>query len=290
MTRSDRVTVVIPVRNSASLLKGCLETTLTETRDRADVVVVDDASSDATADVAAAFPVEVLRQSEPQGPYAARNRGWRHSDATTIVLLDSRCRPRPGWLDGLLTTVQLAGVAIAGGDVVVTTARTAAERYVQRYQPLMARHGLAHPTMPFLPTANIATHRAVLEEVDGFRPLRSGGDLDFCWRAQLAGLGRVEYAPEAAVDWVPRSTLREVRRQWYRYGAAKPTLAQRFADIGVVAEPPESSLRWWRSQLRDFWIELKNSERGNRDTALVGLLCQMAWRSGYRSAWSEPDG
>jgi glycosyltransferase involved in cell wall biosynthesis len=290
VTGSDRVTVVIPVRNSAELLKACLETTLAETRDRADVIIVDDASSDETADVAAGFPVEVLRQPEQRGPYAARNRGWRHSDAPTIVLLDSRCRPRPGWLDALLATVGLPGVAIAGGDVVVTNAHTAAERYVQRYQPLMARHGLGHPTMPYLPTANIATHRSVLEAVDGFRSLRSGGDLDFCWRAQLAGLGRVEYAAEAAVDWVPRSTLREVRRQWYRYGAAKPTLAKSFADIGFVAEPPESALRWWRSQLRDFRNQLKKSERGNRDTAVVGLLCQMAWRSGYRSAWSASDG
>ncbi|HVX68585.1 MAG TPA: glycosyltransferase [Mycobacteriales bacterium] len=289
MTASDRPCVVIPVRNAAGLLERCLESTLAETRDRADVIVVDDASSDATADVAAAFPVDVLRHPEPRGPYAARNHGWRRSDATTIVLLDSRCRPRPGWLDGLIRAVDLPGVAIAGGDVVVTTAHTAAERYVQRYQPLMAEHGLGHPTMPFLPTANIVTHRSVLEAVDGFRSLRSGGDLDFCWRVQRVGLGRVEYAPGAAVDWVPRSTIREVMRQWYRYGAAKPTLAKSFAEIGLVAEPPAPPLQWWRSQLHDFAVEMKTSRRGDWDTAVVGLLCQMAWRSGYRSAWSESE-
>src|SRR5690606_23380003 len=51
-----------------------------------------------------------------------------------------------------------------------------------------------------------------------FEGIRSGGDLDFCWRALEAGW-RLEYRQAAAVEHVHRESIRGIARQMGRYAA-----------------------------------------------------------------------
>jgi glycosyltransferase involved in cell wall biosynthesis len=277
------VAVVLPVRDAADLLEEALAAIGPEAAaNDARIVVVDDGSTDASAATAARCGATVIRQPAPRGPYVARNAGWRSTTADVVAFVDVRCRPRTGWLAALARGLEDSSVAICGGDVVAATGTTAAERYVNKWQPLMPDRGLGHEFLPFLPTANLATRRAVLEAVDGFRPLRSGGDLDFCWRVQLAGLGSVVRADGAAVDWVPRVGTRAVVRQWYRYGAAKPALYRDYAAHGYAVDPPPSPPRiWWRESRRLFRA-LRANPPGEWDVELVDRLCQIAWWRGYR--------
>jgi len=64
------------------------------------VIVVDDGSTDATADVvrAAALEVKLIRQDR-LGAAEARNRGVAESSAPALAFLDSDCYPRADWLD-----------------------------------------------------------------------------------------------------------------------------------------------------------------------------------------------
>ena len=277
------VAVVLPVRDAAALLVDALAAITPEAAEvDARVVVVDDGSTDATAVTAAERGATVVRQPSPRGPYAARNAGWRAVAADVVVFVDVRCRPRPGWLAALVRCLDDPAVAICGGDVVAATGSTAAERYVHKWQPLMPDRGLGHEFLPFLPTANLATRRSVLEAVDGFRSLRSGGDLDFCWRVQLAGLGTVVRAEGATVDWVPRVGTRSVMRQWYRYGAAKPALYLDYAQHGYALDKPPSAARTWWRESRRFARALRRAPMREWDVEVVDRLCQLAWWRGYR--------
>jgi glycosyltransferase involved in cell wall biosynthesis len=282
------VTVVIPVRDGAALLAACLDHVMPEAaRHDARVVVVDDASSDASAEIARRHGAEVLVRTRPEGPYAARNAGWRHTSSPRVVFTDTRCRPRQGWLGGLLAGLDDPAMAVVGGDVHASWGPSAAERYAHRWQPLMPDRGLSHPFLPFLPTCNVATRREVLEAVDGFRQIRSGGDLDFCWRVQLHGAGSVGYAPDAAVDWAPRTTVREVMRQWYRYGAAKPSLFATYREHGLTADPPPLALKqaYWDARL--FAKGLRDRPVREWDVEVVDRLCQLAFQRGYRKQWRQ---
>ena len=282
------VAVVIPVRDGAALLDGCLESVLPQAHEHAaEVVVVDDGSTDDSRAVAARHGARVLGAGVARGPYAARNDGWRATTADVVVFTDVRCRPAAGWLDGLLKALDHPGVAACGGDVQVLPGPSAAERYVHKWQPLMPDRGLGHDFLPFLPTCNLATRRATLEALDGFRELRSGGDLDFCWRLQLAGLGSVVHAPDAAVAWVPRAGTSAVVRQWYRYGAAKPSLYRDFAVAGLEIQPPPARGRvWWREASR-LGRALRDSPLVEWDVEIVDRLCQLAWWRGYRHEWRK---
>ena len=253
------------------------------------MLVVDDGSGDGTAGVARSHGAEVVVAEQHGGPYAARNLGWRHGTAPVVVFTDARCRARPGWLAALLAGLDAPGVAVAGGDTWALSGTRLAERFAHRRQLLTAASFLDDDFLPYLPTCNLVTTREVLERVDGFREVRSGGDVDFCWRVQLAGLGAVAYAPGADMDWVPRTTVRAVLSQWSRYGRARVETVARFADAGFVLDPPPPRrvlARVAAGRLRDT---LRDEPAELPTEALERLTWLAYWRA-YRRTWRTRPG
>ena len=85
-----RVSVIIPAYNAAALLRHTLESVLGQSWRDLEVVLVDDGSTDETAQVAESFggPVRVLRQRN-QGPSVARNHGVEAARGSFIAFLDA---------------------------------------------------------------------------------------------------------------------------------------------------------------------------------------------------------
>lgn len=83
------VSVIIPVYNGASFLAGAVENVLAQKYQALEIIVVDDGSTDATADIAVGYPNEVcyVYQSNA-GPSAARNRGIELAQGELIAFLD----------------------------------------------------------------------------------------------------------------------------------------------------------------------------------------------------------
>src|ERR1700722_7482206 len=98
--------VIIPARNEASRLGGCLESVrqaleCAELTD-AEVIVVDDDSTDETSDVAQAYGALALRQSQRRGPLAAWSLGVASSSASLLFFVDADCRVDKGAFSALL--------------------------------------------------------------------------------------------------------------------------------------------------------------------------------------------
>ncbi len=85
-----RVSCVIPVYNGASFIRDAIESVLGQTFSPIELVVVDDGSTDETADVVRSFGHRVvyLRQ-ENAGPATARNRGVSASSGEFLSFLDA---------------------------------------------------------------------------------------------------------------------------------------------------------------------------------------------------------
>ncbi len=75
----DRVCAVVVAFNRAELLRRCLASLFAQTHPPAHVLVVDNASTDATPDVLAQFPVETLRMAENTGAAGGFEAGVRHA-------------------------------------------------------------------------------------------------------------------------------------------------------------------------------------------------------------------
>ena len=82
------VSAVIPAYNAEGFISGTIESVLTQTHEIAEIVIVDDGSSDRTAEVAAGFPrTRVIRQPN-RGQAAARNTGFHAASSEWIAFLD----------------------------------------------------------------------------------------------------------------------------------------------------------------------------------------------------------
>ncbi len=99
MSRSIDITVIIPAFNAAAYLEQCLKALLGGSRMPAAIIVVDDGSTDDTCEIAARFPVRLLRNPQRSGPACARNFGARAAAGEVLFFLDSDVCVQPDTLE-----------------------------------------------------------------------------------------------------------------------------------------------------------------------------------------------
>jgi glycosyltransferase involved in cell wall biosynthesis len=93
------VTVVIPCYNQAHFLGEAIESVLSQSYRRFEVVVVDDGSTDETSEVASRYEGVRLIRQENRGLAGARNRGLGEAKGEFLVFLDADDRLLPGALE-----------------------------------------------------------------------------------------------------------------------------------------------------------------------------------------------
>lgn len=110
------MTVVIPVRDDAALLRRCLEALRRQTLRPQRVVVVDDGSQDDSAAVAAAHGASVLARP-PRGIAAASAAGYDAADGALIARLDADSVPPDDWLERMVRALvrEPSVAAVTGG-------------------------------------------------------------------------------------------------------------------------------------------------------------------------------
>jgi mycofactocin system glycosyltransferase len=225
------VTVVIPVRDNVFGVNRLIAS-LRGLR----VVVVDDGSQvpvrpeDLTA--AHCCDVEILRHPESRGPAAARNTGLVACTTDFVAFLDSDVVPRRGWLEALLGHFCDPTVALVAPRIVGMVAQ---DHLVARYEAIRSSldlGGCEAPVVPYgkvayVPSAAIICRCSVLRDLGGFdEALRSGEDVDLCWRLVDAG-NRLRYEPIALVAHDHRIALRDwVARKVFYGGSAAPLSAR----------------------------------------------------------------
>ncbi|HEV7422623.1 MAG TPA: mycofactocin biosynthesis glycosyltransferase MftF [Mycobacterium sp.] len=224
------VTVVIPVRDNAFGLNRLLPT-LRGMR----IVVVDDGSAlpvQADDFDGTYCKVTVLRHGRTRGPAAARNTGLAACETDFVAFLDSDVVPRRGWLEVLLGHFCDPAVALVAPRIV---GLCEPQNLVARYEAVRSSLDLGHreaPVVPYgtvsyVPSAAIICRRSVLTEVGGFdETLKSGEDVDLCWRFIEAG-ARLRYEPIALVGHDHRTQLRDWFARKAFYGASAAPLAVR---------------------------------------------------------------
>ena len=86
----SKISIVVPVYNDPQNLRECVTALQQEARSpAAEILVVDDASSDETPTVASQLGLTVLRLPKNSGPAAARNYGARHAGGDILFFVDA---------------------------------------------------------------------------------------------------------------------------------------------------------------------------------------------------------
>ncbi len=113
---AERVSVVIPVFNGARFLGEAVESAVGQTAPPAEVIVVDDGSSDGSADLARRIPGVTVLVRAHAGVSAARNAGVAAASGTHFAFLDADDVWAPRKLErqlALLGAEREAGVIMA---------------------------------------------------------------------------------------------------------------------------------------------------------------------------------
>src|ERR1700722_17746014 len=115
-----RVAAVIPHWNRRDLLEALLENLRHQTRPFDEIVVVDNGSTDGSADLAAQSGARVLRLERNLGFAAAVNRGIEACQADWIAILNNDVTLAPNWLGILLGEAEHQDAWFGAGKLLQT--------------------------------------------------------------------------------------------------------------------------------------------------------------------------
>ena len=240
--RPPTVSVIVPVRNGASVLPICLKALQQQDYppEAWEVIVVDDESTDETcalvestaADWAAQGNRPVLRliRQEWRGAGAARNCGVAAAQAAIVLFTDADCEPLPHWIRAMLEPFEdLHITAVAGGYLTRQTsvvAQLAQAEFEDRY-----RFFSQHATVDAAFTHSAAFRREVFVRIAGFdeRMPNNGDDLELSYRLILSGY-QILFAPEGRVYHLHPETLGAYIRKKFGRGFWRTLIAKRYPD------------------------------------------------------------
>jgi len=115
-----RVTAVIPTWNRRDLLLNLFDSLAVQTRPFDEIIVVDNGSTDDSADLAERAGAKVLRLGQNVGFAAAVNRGIESAEADWVAILNNDVTFEPDWLEKLLAAPEdgwfASGKLLQAGD------------------------------------------------------------------------------------------------------------------------------------------------------------------------------
>src|SRR5215831_5313394 len=214
--------VVMPAHNTAPTIGAAIESVLAQSRQDFEVFVVDDGSTDGTADAVDRYAsdprVHLLRRSESGGPGAARNTAFAVARTPLVCMLDSDDL----WLPHYLET---AAEALAAHPSV---ALFCAGNWTLEEPPGLirrntSRHGdalldadeflLGLVEQNFVVNSTVTVRREALLECGGCDPsLRAAVDLDLWLRLAAAGHGAIRVGEPLTVYRVRSGSIQHARR------------------------------------------------------------------------------
>ncbi|MBI4663803.1 MAG: glycosyltransferase [Verrucomicrobia bacterium] len=232
LRQQPAVSVVVACYNGARTLAGCLDSLEALNYPSYELILVDDGSTDGTAEIASRHPtVRYLRHPMNQGLSAARNTGIEAARGEIVAFTDADCRADRDWLYyvvGDLLNSRCVGIgghnllppddSWIGAAVMVSPGGPTHVMLTDR----LAEH---------IPGCNMAFYKWALLEVGGFDLLfrKAGDDVDICWRLQQHGY-RLAFSPAGFVWHYRRSAVVDYLKQQRGYGESEALLVHRHPE------------------------------------------------------------
>ena len=296
------ISVIIACFNGAATLPETLDSLVTQQWNRPwEIVLIDNGSTDASVRIFEDYPrrhpdvrMRLLDAGQQRGKAYAMNTGIPAAHGRALLTCDADDTVAPGWLAAMGEALDRHAFVAARMDI---RALNPDWTLVQRQQA--QEHGLGRlPHAPDCPQAAGATQgfrREVFDTLGGFSTdFICLDDIDFCVRAHLAGF-KLQFVPEAVVNYRFRTDLAGIYRQSYAYSHDRALLRRRYAPESVLAPGPWLSLgrRITRLHLRRLAWMLRRRKPSLNDQArlhrqLGQVMGQLSGALAYRVAPPRP--
>ena len=195
------LTVLVPAYNEAASVADTIRSLQAQTRPPAEIIVIDDCSTDDTAEVARALGVTVVRPPSNTGSKAgAQNFAMPLVRTTFVMAIDADTTLAPDAVERLFPALEDPAVGAACGFVIPRHVRTVWERgrYIEYlfaftfYKQVQDYYG-----KPMISSGCFSMYRTeVLRAQGGWSTRTLAEDMDLTWSLYQAGHG-VRFVPEA---------------------------------------------------------------------------------------------
>ncbi len=216
--------VVIPAYNVAPTLAATIQAWRAATP--ASIVVIDDGSSDNSADIASRAGANVIRLAQNSGRGAARARGMQETGTPYVLMCDAALKPEGDFISPALSWLEEARVAAVFAHIVQPEGRTVVERWRGRH--LFKSQPVALNRRALLATGLCMLRREAIQETGGFDPtLRSGEDAHLGHRLLGAGWDVVA-DPALRAECFSRDTANSVLARYARWNSPRGLRGRRW--------------------------------------------------------------
>lgn len=226
---NERISAYIPVYNNASTLASALESVRAQTHPIDELLVVDDGSTDASAQVAALHGARVLRQKQNMGRGAARARAMLEARNSFVLCCDGTNAIAPDFTERALAHFKDARLAAVFGRLTQPPPRNVVDRWRGRHllrvhDSPQTQHGAS------LITFGTLVRRSLVLDVGNYSAsLRHSEDRELGVRLLAAGYD-VLHDPTLSIVSNSRNTLGQVLERYWRWHAGYDGKQQSWHD------------------------------------------------------------
>ena len=212
------LSVIIPAYNEAEFISSTIESLLKNDKLSIEIIVVNNGSTDSTANIARSLGAKVL--DRPIGTIAElRNIGAAASTGEIIVFMDADVCVTDKWFTHIFDTIK----ALQTNPMIVTGSRC----IPPQNNNWLNKHWFSHLTnyqAPYINSGHLITTRTLFNRIGGFtETLTTAEDHDFCQKAVRAGAKLFDNPNLTAIHYGYPETVHEfVRREkWHGSGDAE---------------------------------------------------------------------
>jgi glycosyltransferase involved in cell wall biosynthesis len=275
------LSVIIPCFNGVPWITEQLDSLVEHPYDGPwELILIDNMSSDETfsilQDHARCHPACRTAREESPGKAAALNRGIGLARGDYVVLLDQDDQVTAGFLDRMVE--RLAHYDVVGGIRDMTWKAGLAVKG-QESEGLVKHHWL-----PAVSGCALGVRTQVAREIRFSTDVGVGDDLDFSWRAQLAGY-HLGLADDAVLRYRLRGSIRSRFKQGVSYGEASVLLYCKFRGLGLARRSRYALVLEFKTIAYLGLAAVRSKESRYRLAYRVGLMVGSCRGSARQRVW-----
>lgn len=288
-----KISVLIPVLNEAARLPALFRALPPALRGvDAELLFIDNGSTDNSRALVQAFskkfPAARLLEEPAQGFPEPLNRGLVEAKGECALFLDADALPAAGWAKAMVKALGSADIAVGETLSILPPKPTAYGKLAGalfRDHSRRAASAVGH-ALPWGPACNLGVHVSWFAKVGPFSSAATSAfDIDWCWRAVLAG-ARISYCPQAKIKHWRRNDRMALLSQFDRYGRGEAWLHRTYSFLlgeeAAFEDPLSSGV--------DAFLRLRHRSRAAALKSLGGALDEVAtaFASGVRLGYELP--
>jgi len=219
----QKISVIVPFYNAKTYLRSCITALLAQDYpvDDYEVILVDNNSTDGSAEIAKQFSRIKVLVERRQGAYAARNKGLAEAGGTIIAFTDADCVPERDWLCTIAKAMRPAQVYIVLGyrqwSHTASTLLSMLEAHENQKAEFITNSQVPEIYIGY--TNNMAVRREVFDTIGVFVERLRGSDTIFVLRTvQAYSCAMVRYEPTMRVRHLELNSIWKHYQKMWIYG------------------------------------------------------------------------